>query len=405
MAEFLVKMADERGRVLQQVESGFSAKEVRERFIQQGFLVYSVKDKGGLLAAKLLGPRQKIKPDEFIIFNQQFVTLIKAGLPILMSLDLLRKRQRNPFFRTLLEDVRARVKSGQLLSEAFEAQGKGQGAISKVYTTTLLAGERAGNIEEVLSRYVAYQRITSSFRKKVIASLWYPAILVLALIVMLSFLMTYVVPKFSELYAQFNQELPTITQILLAVGTTVQGYFYIVVPSIIAVILLGMAWFRSEKGREALDVLRFKLPIFGGIWLKYQVAMFSRTLATLLSGGMPLVPSLETASSSINSPRISRNVEQAGRWVREGRSLSGSLEETQFFPDLAVEMIEVGESTGALPSMLNSVAEFYEEEVQNSLTTSLELIPVFLLIVMALVVAFVLIALYLPIFSLGSQVH
>ena len=140
MAEFLVKMADERGRVLQQVESGFSAKEVRERFIQQGFLVYSVKDKGGLLAAKLLGPRQKIKTDEFIIFNQQFVTLIKAGLPILMSLDLLRKRQRNPFFRTLLEDVRARVKSGQLLSEAFEAQSKGQGTISKVYTTTLLAG-------------------------------------------------------------------------------------------------------------------------------------------------------------------------------------------------------------------------------------------------------------------------
>src|SRR5205807_6487590 len=174
MAEFLVKMADERGRVLQQVESGFSAKEVRERFIQQGFLVFSVKDKG-LLASRLLGPRKKIKTDEFIIFNQQFVTLIKAGLPILMSLDLLRKRQRNPFFRTLLEDVRERVKSGQLLSEAFEAQGKGQGAISKVYTTTLLAGERAGNIEEVLSRYVAYQRITSSFRKKVIASLWYPA--------------------------------------------------------------------------------------------------------------------------------------------------------------------------------------------------------------------------------------
>ena len=405
MAEFLVKMADERGRVLQQVESGFSAKEVRERFIQQGFLVYSVKDKGGLLAAKLLGPRQKIKTDEFIIFNQQFVTLIKAGLPILMSLDLLRKRQRNPFFRTLLEDVRTRVKSGQLLSEAFEAQGKGQGAISKVYTTTLLAGERSGNIEEVLSRYVGYQRITSTFRKKVIASLWYPAILVVALIVMLSFLMTYVVPKFSELYAQFNQELPTVTQILLAVGTTAQGYFYIVMPSMIVAVLLAMAWFRSEKGREALDTLRFRLPVLGAVWLKYQVAMFSRTLATLLSGGMPLVPSLETASSSINSPRISRNVEQAGKWVREGRSLSNSLEETQFFPELAVEMIEVGESTGALPSMLNSVAEFYEEEVQNSLTTALELIPVFLLIFMALVVAFVLIALYLPIFSLGSQVH
>jgi type IV pilus assembly protein PilC len=402
MAEFIIKMADDRGRVLQQVENGFSEKEVRDRFVQQGYLVYSVKGNRSIMGLKL-GSGGKVKLDEFIIFNQQFVTLTKAGLPILMGLDLLRKRQRNPFFRTLLENVRERVKSGQLLSEAFEAQG--QGAISKIYTTTLLAGERSGNLEEVLTRYVAYQRITSSFRKKLIASLWYPAILVVALTVMLSFLITYVVPKFAELYSQFDAQLPAVTQFLLVIGSTVQHYFYVVVPAIVIAVVAAILWFRSESGNRIYDAIRFKVPVFGQVWLKYQVALFSRTLATLLTGGMPLVPSLETASSAINSRRISRSVELAGKSVREGRSLSSSLEDTQFFPELAVEMVEVGESTGALPAMLNSVAEFYEEDVQNSLATALTLIEPALLIFMALIVAFVLIALYLPVFSLGSQIH
>jgi type IV pilus assembly protein PilC len=402
MAEFIIKMADERGRVLQQVENGFSEKEVRDRFVQQGYLVYSVKDNRSVMGLKL-GSKSKVKLDEFIIFNQQFVTLIKAGLPILMGLDLLRKRQRNRVFRSLLENVRERVKSGQLLSEAFEAQG--QGTISKIYTTTLLAGERSGNLEEVLTRYVSYQRITSTFRKKLIASLWYPAILVVALTVMLSFLITYVVPKFAELYNQFDAQLPAATKILLSIGTTFQSYFYIVVPAIIMAVIAAILWFRSESGARVYDALRFKVPIFGQVWLKYQVALFSRTLATLLTGGMPLVPSLETSSSAINSRKISQSVQTAGKSVREGRSLSSSLEETTFFPELAVEMIEVGESTGALPAMLNSVAEFYEEDVQNSLSAALTLIEPVLLIFMALVVAFVLIALYLPVFSLGSQIH
>src|SRR5947209_7693728 len=273
MAEFLVKMADERGRVLQQVESGFSEKEVRDRFIQQGYMVYFVKDHRGMLGA-VFGGRKKIRTDEFIVFNQQFVTLIKAGLPILTSLDLLRKRQRNPYFRTLLENVRERVKSGQLLSEAFEAQG--QGTISRIYTTTLLAGERAGNLEEVLSRYVSYQRVTSSFRKKLLSSLWYPALLIVALIVMLSFLITYVVPKFAEMYAQFNADLPTVTKVLLAFGSTLHGYFYIVVPAVIGIFLVGLAWLRSDTGSRSLDIVRFKVPVFGDVWLKYQVSMFSR---------------------------------------------------------------------------------------------------------------------------------
>lgn len=400
MAEYLVKMADERGHVLQQVESGVSEQEIRDRFLQQGFMVYSVKSRRGLLPMGGGGLRKKsLKADQFVVFNQQFLTLIKAGLPIIKSLNILGKRQKNPNFKAILENVQDRVKSGELLSEAFEAQK----ATSKIYTTTLLAGERSGNLEEVLGRYIAFQRITVSFRKKLISSLWYPALLIAALTVMLTFLLTYVVPQFADLYSTLNAKLPTITVIMLSIGKGVQHYYYIILGAIAALVLIISMWVRSEKGSKSLDAIRYKLPIFGEIWMKYQVAMFSRTLSTLLSGGLPLVPSLETASHSINSFKISSNVEFASHRVREGRSLSFSLEETGFFPDLAIEMVEVGESTGALPAMLNSVAEFYEEDVQNSLATAMQLVEPVILIFMGIVVAVVLLSLYLPIFSLGAQ--
>src|SRR5579864_4971474 len=287
MAEFLVKMADERGHVLEQVENGVSEKDVRERFVQKGFLVYSVRSHAGLLALTLFRRRRRIKADEFIIFNQQLVTLLKAGLPILLGLDLLRKRQRNPYFRSMLENIRERVKGGELLSEAFEAQG--HGVISRVYTTTLLAGERSGNLEEVLTRYIGYQRVTATFRKKLIASLVYPALLVVALTVMLSFLITYVVPQFATLYATLGQgKLPGITTALLTFGTILQSYLYIIAPAVVALIVIVLLWLKSEQGTNFVDAMRFKLPVLGNIWMKYQVSMFSRTLATLLAGGMPL---------------------------------------------------------------------------------------------------------------------
>jgi type IV pilus assembly protein PilC len=401
MAEFLVKAADERGNVLEQMETGISEKDVRDRFVQKGYLVYSVRTNAGLFGSGFGGRRRKIKADEFIVFNQQLVTLLKAGLPLLMSLDLLRKRQRNQYFQAMLENVRERVKGGELLSDAFAAQGN----ISRIYTTSLLAGERSGNMEEVLTRYIAFQRITAVFRKKLVASLWYPALLMTALVAMLSFLITYVVPKFADLYKEFDAELPALTTFMLGLGTTLQGYFYIVVPAILAAVVCVILWLRSPQGTRVLDTVRFKLPVFGSVWMKYQVAMFCRTLSTLLAGGMPLVPSLETASSSINSQKIAKTVEQAARRVREGGSLCASLEEANFFPALALEMIEVGESSGALSPMLNSVAEFYEEDVQNALTAAMQLIEPIMLIFMACIVGLVLVALYLPIFSLQGQIH
>jgi type IV pilus assembly protein PilC len=386
--------------VLQQVESGISEEEIRNRFAQQGFFVYSVKNRRGVLPVP--GVRKKaLKTDQFVIFNQQFLTLIKAGLPILKSLSILSKRQKNAHFKAMLENIQERVRSGELLSQAFEAQG----GISKIYTTTLLAGERSGNLEEVLGRYIAFQRITVSFRKKLISSLWYPALLVSALVVMLVFLMTYVVPQFADLYTTLNAKLPAITVFMLGIGRSIQHYYYIIIGVLATLVFLIVVWVRSEKGSQFLDALRYKLPLVGQIWMKYQIAMFSRTLSTLLTGGLPLVPSLETASQSINSFKIGANVDYASKRVREGRALSASLEETQFFPDLAIEMVEVGESTGALPAMLNSVAEFYEEDVQNSLSAAMQLIEPMILIFMGITVAFVLLSLYLPIFSLGAQVQ
>ena len=398
MAEYSIKMADERGHVLEQVESGASEAEIRDRFAQQGYFVYSVKSKGLLSTEFNLPRRRKIKQDQFVIFNQQFVTLIHAGLPIIQALELLIKRQRNLFFRSVLQNVRDRVRAGELLSEAFEAQN----VFPKVYTTTLLAGEKSGNLEEVLGRYISFQRLAVTFRKKLISSLVYPTLLVLVLIVMLTFLITFVVPKFADLYHVLGGELPPMTAIMLEIGVNARTYSVYIAGVLIVCGFFLWRWVRSETGSTQLDRIKLRTPLLGDIWLKYQVAVFSRMLSTLLSGGLPLVPSLETAGESMQSRLMAQGIHSSTRGVREGQGLAKSLEETDVFPEMSVEMIEVGESTGALPAMLNSIAEFYEEDVQNALATAMSLIEPIILIVMGVVVAFVLISLYLPIFSLGA---
>ncbi len=272
--------------------------------------------------------------------------MIKAGLPILSSLDLLIKRQRDAKLRSVLDNVRDRVKAGELLSDAFAAQG----VFPKIYTTTLLAGEKSGNMEEVLSRYIAFQRLGLTFKKKLAVSLVYPALLITVVLCMIVFLITYVVPRFAELFKDMNAQLPAITLFMLAVGKHAQEYL----PVAAIVLALSMfafwRWKRTDRGAAAVDRVLLWLPLLGDIWLKYQVANFSRTLSTLLSGGLPLVPSLETAGASMGSRNILNGVSVATARVREGQTLAHSLEEQKMFPDLSVEMIEVGESTGALPA-------------------------------------------------------
>jgi type IV pilus assembly protein PilC len=238
-----------------------------------------------------------------------------------------------------------------------------------------------------------------------VASLIYPGVLITLVFGMFIFLITFVVPQFAKLYEQIGTKLPALTLMMLDLGTGAQHYILYVLPVVALAVFLIWRWARSEAGADRIDRIRIALPLFGKIWLKYQVAMFARTLSTLLSGGIPLVPSLETAARSITSKRISKAVTAAVVTVREGQGLAKSLEETKVFPELSTEMVEVGESTGALPQMLNSVAEFFEEDVQTALTAAMALIEPAILIVMGVVVVTILIALYLPIFSMSNATN
>jgi type IV pilus assembly protein PilC len=394
MAEFVIKLADERGRVQEQVQTAASAEELRNRFLHAGYHVFSVRARGGLGGLS----RRKVKLEPFLIFNQQFLTLIRAGLPILGSLQMLSKIQKNAHFSAQLEDVTNRVKTGEALSAAFEAQS----GFPIMYTTTLLAGERSGNLQEVLERYVSFQKVSLTFRKKLTASLIYPALLLSLVAGLMVFLLAYVVPQFSILYDQMGNKLPGMTLALMATGKWLnRNFLYLLLGAGV----VGFAFHRfslTDRGKDAIDSFRIGLPVFGKIWIKYQVALFSRTLSTLLTGGLPLVPSLETAARSISSRKVSKAVNSSITTVREGKSLADSLGKTGVFPDLAAEMITVGEQTGALPQMLNSVAEFFEEDVATALSAALALIEPAILIVMGVVVVFILISLYLPIFSLGQ---
>ncbi len=394
MAEFVIKLADERGRVQEQVQSAASAEELRNRFTHAGYHVFSVRARTGFGGMS----RRKVKLEPFLIFNQQFLTLIRAGLPILGSLKMLGKIQKNANFAAQLEDVSNRVKTGDSLSAAFEAQT----GFPVMYTTTLLAGERSGNLQEVLDRYVNFQKVSLAFRKKLVTSLIYPSLLMTLVIGLMVFLLVVVVPQFALLYDQMGSKLPAMTLGLLSFGKWLHHNFLWLLLIVFSIAAAGYRFSITERGRDFVDGFRVRLPVFGKIWLKYQVALFSRTLSTLLTGGLPLVPSLETAARAISSRRVSRAVFTSIESVREGNNLADSLQNTGVFPGLATEMITVGEQTGALPQMLNSVAEFFEEDVATALAAALALIEPAILVIMGVVVVFILISLYLPIFSLGQ---
>jgi type IV pilus assembly protein PilC len=405
MSDFVLKYADARGEVHSQVAQATSAQELRERYTQQGFLVYSVKPKtAGINLAgdiSLPGRRKRLNLEKFLIFNQQFVTLIRAGLPILKSLDLLAERLTDPKLTPYINAVREDVRRGTLLSEAFRQQG----IFPKIYVTSVMAGEKSGSLVEVLERFITYQKLALSVRKKVLVSLMYPSVLIVLVILLMVFLVTYVVPSFATLYSSMSAQLPTITLYLIAIGTTARTYVLAYAAGFAALGTGFYFWSRKEASQEKIDRVKVKTPLFGDIWIKYQVAQFARVLSTLLTGGIPLMQGLDTAADSLGTPLLRKTLEKAGRMVREGQTLSSSLASTGIFPELAVDMVEVGESTGALPSMLTSVAEFYEDDVNTKMTAVLSLIEPAIMIFMGIFVAFVLIALYLPIFSLADTIR
>jgi type IV pilus assembly protein PilC len=405
VSDFVLKYADARGEVHSQTEKGGSAQEIRERYTQQGFLVYSVKPKGAVISLSgeiaIPGRRKKLNLEKFLIFNQQFVTLIRAGLPILKALDLLAERLTDPKLTPYINAVRDDVRRGVLLSEAFRLQG----IFPKIYVTSVMAGEKSGSLVEVLERFITYQKLALAVRKKILVSLMYPCVLIVLVILVMVFLVTYVVPSFATLYTSMSAQLPIMTVYLISIGTAARKYVLVNAAVVAGLVALFMWWRRTESSQERIDRIKMKVPLLGTIWIKYQVAQFARVLSTLLTGGIPLMQGLDTAADSLGTPLLRKTLEKAGRMVREGQTLASSLAATGVFPELAVDMVEVGESTGALPAMLTSVAEFYEDDVNTRMTAILSLIEPAIMIFMGGFVAFVLIALYLPIFSLADTIR
>jgi type IV pilus assembly protein PilC len=402
MAEWVLKYSDPRGEVHQQVAEAVTEKELRDRYSQQGFLIYSIKPRHEIAGVSMGGGRKKkINLEKFLIFNQQFVTLVRAGLPILKALDLLSDRLTDVRLAPHIKAVREEVRNGSLLSDAFARQG----VFPPIYVTSVLAGEKSGALGEVLDRFITYQKLALAVRKKLILSLVYPCILIVLVACLMVFLITFVVPKFAELYSSMSAKLPAATEILIAVGTTARSYILFGFAGLVIAAVAFRYWSKTEKGEEKMDRLRLRTPILGEIWIKYQVAQFARVLGTLLVGGIPLMQALDTASSSLGTRLLKKTLGEAGKMVKEGQSLSSSLTKTKIFPGLSIDMIEVGESTGALPQMLSSVAEFYEDDVNTRMSASLSLIEPAIMIFMGCFVTFVLVALYLPIFSLADTLR
>jgi type IV pilus assembly protein PilC len=403
MAEFAVKYADPRGEVHQQVAEANTENELRERYAQQGFLIYSVKPRREIAGVPVAigGKKKKLNLEKFLIFNQQFVTLIRAGLPILKGLDLLTERLTDPKLGPHVKAVRDEVRNGSLLSDAFGRRG----VFPPIYVTSVMAGEKSGALGEVLDRYIHYQRLALAVRKKILTSLIYPALLLTLVICLIAFLITFVVPKFATLYTTMSAKLPWATEVLIAIGTTAKNYVLAGFVTLVVLVFAFRFWARTDRGQERMDRIRLKVPVFGEIWIKYQVAQFSRVLGTLLVGGIPLMQALETASNSLGSKLLKKVLTNTGQMVKEGQALSTALKKSGIMPSLAIDMIEVGESTGALPAMLSSVAEFYEDDVSTRMTAALALIEPAIMIFMGCFVTFVLVALYLPIFSLADSLH
>ena len=396
MGEFVCRVADANGRVFSHVEAAATSEEARQKLADRGLYVYSVDPRNTLISG-FLGVRKerKVGGNDFLVLNQQFNTLIKAGLPILRALDLLATRASAPKLRPILTQIRDRVREGRSLSEAVEEAG----VFSKVYSTAILAGEKSGNLSGVLEYYITYQRVSTGVQKKILAALVYPALLIFTATAIVTYLVTFVVPKFGLLYRDLGVELPTPTKVLIAITVDYRPYIRGAIALLVLAIMGVYFWSRSEQGGVAFDRFKFSLPVLGPTLLKFQVAQFCRTLGTLLTGGTPLVAALSTAADSIGSRLLRETVGHATQMVREGESLHGALSANRVMPEMALDMIEVGESSGALAPMLSSVAEFYEEEVSLKLGALVSLIEPLLLIFMGLIVASILISLYLPIFS------
>ena len=403
--QFVCRYGTPDGRILTQIQTGSDAATVRRELERQGFHIFEVRPRGLPLEIRLpfFGKKRqkRIGPQEFLAFNQELAALLRAGLPLLQSLDLMLERMEEPNLRLVLSDIRDRVASGEELSEAFASYGD---LFPPLYASTLKAGERSGELESVLRRFIRYLRLVLDARKRVISALVYPAVLIGLSLAMLAVLAIYVVPKFSSFYSELDAELPLITQITMAISFWLRDHILWILFVIVATVVGLRYWMRTDKGREAIDRLRLRIPLVGIIFHYFALGEFCRSLATLIAGGIPLLSALETAVSAVGNAFIAGRLRPSIAEVREGQAFYESIERTGTFPNISIDMIKVGEATGSLEEMLNSVADYLDERVETRMQRLLSLVEPVMLIVMGIIVSLLLISIYLPMFGAFTQV-
>ncbi|MGH9372898.1 MAG: type II secretion system F family protein [Vicinamibacterales bacterium] len=398
--EFRCRLGTPGGEIIEGIYAADNEARLRQEFEDKGLYVLGIQRAGGLAFGRLQLPtRARVSTREFLVFNQELATLLKAGMPLVQSLDILRRRVAHPLFRSVLDDVQERVRAGSSLSEAFEAHGA---LFPGVYTASLLAGEKSGNLEQVIRRYVSYVKVVATVRRKTISALVYPTILLMLSLAVVSIIVLRVVPEFGAFYEQFDEELPLSTRMIVAVSDFARSYLFLLLAAGVAAAVAFWTWIQHPAQRERFDRWVLRLPGLGSIARKFSTSQAARTLATLLGGGIPLVNAIEVAARSIKNRYIARELQVAGQQVREGRALSMAMNDSGAFADVAVKMVEVGESTGALQEMLNSLADFYDEEIDTNLGRFITLVEPILLVIMGLVIAGLLLALYMPLFNMGG---
>ncbi len=398
MPEFIVRVGAPDGTIAERHVQAMSARAAEDDLRQQGMHVFEARRGSVRLRDLLPRGRKIISTEMFLLFNQELLALVKAGLPILQSFDIMLERQKNLRFKEVLTDVREKLKSGIALSDAFASYGD---AFPAIYSTSLRAGERSGDLEGVLRRFLRYQKIIVNLRKRVIGALIYPTILIILSIAMVLVMLIKVIPKFSEFYEGFGAQLPWFTTFMIGVSKTLNTNLPIVLIVGVGGYILFRRWI-AGGGRTVWDQLKLRIPLAGGILHRFAIMQFTQSLGTLLAGGTPMVPAIEIASQSVTNQSISKKIFGIVQNVREGEPLWRSLENTKSMSDLAVEMIKVGESTGALTEMLANVSEFYDEEIESRLTRMVSAIEPIILVFMGVVIAILLYAFYLPLFQLSN---
>jgi type IV pilus assembly protein PilC len=398
MPEFILRVGTPDGEVVERQVVAASMRAAQDEMRRQGLHVFNARR--GAFQMRDLVPRfgRAVSTEHFLHFNQELLALVRAGLPIVQSFDIMLERQKHPRFREILADIREKLTSGVALSDAFASYGN---LFPPIYSTSLRAGERSGDLEGVIKRFLRYQKMIVNLRKKVVGAMVYPAILMTMSGTMIFIMMTYVIPKFAEFFEGFGQELPWFTQLMITVATFMRTNVLLIFITTIVGAFLIQRW-ATTSGRLVWDRFKLRIPLVGGVLHRFAIMQFTQSLGTLLAGGTPMVPAIEIASQSVTNHLVSSKITGIVQNVREGEPLWRSLDNTKVVSDLAVEMIKVGESTGALTEMLANVSEFYDEEIEARLSRLVAAIEPIILVLMGLVIAVLLYAFYLPLFRLSQ---